>query len=316
MPQPKSYERINYQLRPAKNIERKMLVETLRRLTEFGKLSTYRYIGFGSTYFSDFSLFHKALDIRRMVSVERDMDNSERFRFNRPFACVQLAFGESNDVLPLLNWKSKVIVWLDYDDKLNAKVLTDINHFCTDALPGSVLIISVNAHPDKVDSDRVQLLRGRVGAEKVPQDLTHAVLADWGTAVACRRIVTNEIMQRMNERNGGLEGDKRLLYRQLFNFHYADGAKMLTVGGVIFEERQLPIFERCAFARHSRSVRTGEEPYLIHVPNLTFREIHYLDSQLPTRTPSKLKSKAVPNEDVERYAEFYRYFPRFAESEV
>jgi hypothetical protein len=58
-----SYEKINYSLRPAKSIERKMLCDAFRRLSAFGKVENYQYIGFGSTYFSDFSLFHKALGI-------------------------------------------------------------------------------------------------------------------------------------------------------------------------------------------------------------------------------------------------------------
>ena len=84
-----SYERIHYGLRPAKNVQRKMLVETFRRLSEFGAVDSYRYVGFGSTYFSDFSLFHKTLGIRSMISIERDLSNRKRFEFNRPFNCAK-----------------------------------------------------------------------------------------------------------------------------------------------------------------------------------------------------------------------------------
>ena len=58
-----SYEQINYSLRPAKQIERKMLIEAFRNLTEFGDIGSYRYIGFGSIYFSDFNQVHKSLGI-------------------------------------------------------------------------------------------------------------------------------------------------------------------------------------------------------------------------------------------------------------
>src|SRR3954447_22525223 len=85
-----SYERINYGLRPAKTIERKMLADTFRRLTTFGSLSSYRYVGFGSTYFSDFIAFHRALNITNMISVEKDEENAERFDFNVPFKCVKM----------------------------------------------------------------------------------------------------------------------------------------------------------------------------------------------------------------------------------
>ncbi len=58
-----SYEKIHYGLRPAKNIERKMMCECFWRLSAFHPVHNYRYIGFGSVYFSDFLLFHKVLGI-------------------------------------------------------------------------------------------------------------------------------------------------------------------------------------------------------------------------------------------------------------
>ena len=309
---PPSYEKINYQLRTGKNVERKMLVDAFRRLVEFGALRTYRYVGFGSTYFSDFNLFHKTLGINRMTSIEKDIENNRRFLFNRPFVCVRLAFGHSNEVLPTINWKSKVILWLDYDTRLGAPVLADINHFCTNALPGSVLLLTVDARVDRLD-DRLRLLRERVGEMKVPPDITAPSLALWGTAGAYHRIMNNEILERLHDRNGSLDPDRKLNYRQLFNFHYADGAQMLTVGGIIYEQRQQATFDRCAFRKHLDFIREGAEPYLIETPNLTFRELHYLDSKLPTR--ATIRDAFIPQADVDRYARLYRYFPRFAEAE-
>jgi len=64
-----SYQLIDYSVRPAKFAERKMLSEMLGRLKVFGSLETYRYIGFGSIWFSDCVLFHRALGIEHMVSI-------------------------------------------------------------------------------------------------------------------------------------------------------------------------------------------------------------------------------------------------------
>ncbi|RMG75351.1 MAG: hypothetical protein D6711_06830, partial [Chloroflexi bacterium] len=63
---PSSSRKINYGLRPAKHIERKMLIEIFRRLSEFGSVESYRYIGFGALYFNDFYQFHKYLGIQNM----------------------------------------------------------------------------------------------------------------------------------------------------------------------------------------------------------------------------------------------------------
>ena len=75
----KSYEEINYAIRPAKCIERKMLCEAFRKLSVFGDVKNYRYIGFGSPFFNDFYLFHKNLSINNMICIEKHEEDKERF---------------------------------------------------------------------------------------------------------------------------------------------------------------------------------------------------------------------------------------------
>jgi hypothetical protein len=310
----KSYENINYTLRPAKNIERKMLVEALRRLGAMERLETYRYIGFGSTYFSDFSLIHKTLGISSMLSIEKEIPDQDRFRFNKPFRCVRFRFGLSTSVLPTLSWSSKTIVWLDYDGVLDRTVLTDIDYACSKIRHGSVLIVSVNAEPGPAATDRVEVLRTRIGAEKIPDGVTHTNLAGWGSATAYRRIVYNEIAEALNVRNGAETAAHKVTFKQLFNFQYADNARMLTVGGLVFRTRDEARVRRCRFDDLD-FVRTGEEAYKIEVPNLTFRELHHLEAKLPMGSSGAKSVKTLSVEDVQRYSKVYRYFPKFTEAE-
>lgn len=320
---PASYERIHYGLRPAKNIERKMLCEVFRRLSAFARVETYRYIGFGSTYFSDFVLFHKALDIKNMISIEHDAQKTDRFKFNRPFGCIEIEFGESTQVLASLEWDLKTILWLDYDSKLDATVLADVAFFCANAVPGSFVAITVNAHPDSKEGVpplelpryRAQELEARVLKENVPADITGKELRGWGTAKACRRIINNKIEQTLNERNGGRQAAPAFLYQQLFNFHYADNAKMLTVGGLLIDEGLSDQLSHCGF-HNLRFFRSDDKPYLIRVPNLTYKEIRHLAEQLPVNDPAELHAQAIPQKDLEAYREVYRYFPTFAEAEI
>lgn len=214
-----------------------MFCEAFRKLSEFGSLDTYRYIGFGSTFFSDFSLFHKSLKITNNLSIEREKEDEERFRFNLPYKCIDLIFGESNEILRTLPWDVRTIIWLDYDRKLNRSMLSDVNTVCSHAIPGSLLIITVDARPDEYDV-RVESLKERIGELKVPEGLTKARLAGWGTANVYRQIITNEILTTLNSRNGGRRKGTQFLYKQFFNFHYADTAKMLTVGGLFYDEGQ------------------------------------------------------------------------------
>lgn len=311
---PKSYERVNYALRPAKNIERKMFCEVFRRLEEFGRIDSYRYIGFGSTFFSDFSLFHKSLKITNMVSIEREIEDKERFEFNRPYSCIDLKFGESNEILPTLPWGVRTIIWLDYDSPLFQSMLTDVKTVCSNAISGSMLIVTVDAEPDEMEK-RIQLLTERVGEQKIPEGLSEFKLGDWGTAIASRQIINNEIDATIKDRNGVLQPGSKIKYKQLFNFHYADGDRMLTVGGLLYDEGQSGKVAKCEF-ENLDFVKTGNEAYKIEVPCLTLKEIRHIDKQLPCKDLSQLHVLTIELGDLECYAKIYRYFPTFVDAEI
>src|SRR5579859_8198866 len=135
---PLSYRQVNYRLRPAKSVQRKMLCEAFHRLSEFGSLDSYRYIGFPATFFSDFVLFHRALGIHNMVGIESEQVEKKRFEFNLPFRCIKMRYGHSNAILPTLDWDIRTILWLDYDEPLSMGVLTDVAFFFAEAPAGSV----------------------------------------------------------------------------------------------------------------------------------------------------------------------------------
>ena len=311
---PRSYESVNYALRPAKNIERRMLCEAFRRLVEFDSLESYRYVGFGSTYFSDFLLFHKSLKITNNVSIEHDVEHKNRFEFNRPYRCITLEFGDSNDILPSLPWNVRTITWLDYDYKLEQGILTDVGFVCASSPSGSIILVTVDARPDAYKK-RVSSLKSRIEETRIPNGLHDADMAKWGTAEVYRTIITNEIDTTIKERNGGLERGSRFLYKQLFNFHYADGAKMLTLGGILYNEREAKLEAKCGFENFD-FVKTGKEPYLIDVPNLTLKEMRHLDRQLPCTDTKQLSASSISENDIVRYAKIYRYFPAFVEAEI
>ena len=92
-----SYREVNYALRPAKSVERKMLVDVFQRLSAFDDIHNYRYIGFGSIYFSDFLLFHRTLGFTKMLSIEntRTAEEQDRIKLNRPYGFIQTEFGHS-----------------------------------------------------------------------------------------------------------------------------------------------------------------------------------------------------------------------------
>ncbi len=291
-----------------------MLAEAFHCLSSLEPLRSYRYIGLGSTYFGDFTLFHKSLGITDMLSMEKDAGNSARFTFNKPFSCIKLDFRPASQVLPALSWNRRTILWLDYDGKMNFEVLTDMGYFLANAPPTSVLVVTVNAQPDNPPEERLARLKNRL-QEKVPRDVQDKNLSGWGTAGVYWRVMNDEICSIINSRNGELETDRKILYKQLFHFQYEDDAKMLTVGGLLYEKRQSPAVGKCGF-EHLPFFRSGSEAYRLEVPNLTLREIRHLDSQLPINRIGGLQGHAIPRRDLTTYSRIYRYFPSFVEAEL
>ena len=310
-----SYEKINYALRPAKNIERKMIVETLSRLRAFYTLESYRYVGFGSPYFADFALVHRSMGIQDMICIEQETGDKGRFEFNRPYNCIELGFGKSTAVLPGLKWQERpTIVWLDYDDPLDSTMLSDIDVVGSSLTSGSFFLMSVRSSAGDFGVDPSQrldqltsALGDKVPAGTSPRDTTSSTFGGllW-------RIIDSEIRYIVNERSAGLRPDLRFNYRQVLHFSYRDGTPMLTVGGVLYQEGQRVQLTQCDFEALYYN-RASNDPYDIVVPPLTFKEIQAIDAQLPDSIPSL---PGVPKSHVSAYADNYRYFPNYVEAEV
>lgn len=332
-----SYENINYGVRPGKAIERKMLIEMMQRLSAFTKIEDYKYVGFGSTYFTDFSLIHRVLGITKMISIEKDVDNKGRFIFNVPFSCIQMEFFNSNDILPNIDWEEcPSILWLDFDSKLNAEMFTDIQTYVANATSGSMIFITVNAHPfeskdiptKELKSFRLNELADNIGEEKVPSHLDGSELSLNGTSKVYREIIDAEISSILRTRNNAKTDDNptKLFYNQLVNFVYQDGSMMLTMGGIIYNNQDKQSYESANFDDLDFFM-AGEESFKIVVPNLTYREINKLDSLLPSNINLETGeiintedetidniSELIPLRDVNKYQKIYRYFPTFTET--
>jgi len=310
-----SHRKLHYGLRPAKNIERKMICETLQRLANFESLHNYQYVGFGSRYFTDFTLIHKSLGIHNMISIEVEEENEEWFEFNKPYDCIMAIFEHSNTVLPDLDWDIPTILWLDYDGKLAAEVFPDITSFCSSAIAGSMLFITVNADARSYGCSKQRILKltQDVGESRTPSGIKPSNLGNNGLPKVLRNIIDNEIDEILSIRNGVLPPEEQLNYRQLFNFVYKDGMQMLTVGGIFYKGEQQELIEKCSFSDFDY-IKSGEDIYKIQVPNLTFREINFLNQHLPSAGGPP--ETCIPKDEIEQYAKIYRYFPTFTEAEV
>lgn len=313
---PGTFRRIDYRLRPAKHAERLMMADVFARLSRFESISEYQYVGLGSVYFADFSLFHRALGFRTMVNIEGAAHGIEqnRFRANAPVQ-IDLRFGMTTSELPKVAFDQRTVAWLDYDSRLEMDHLGDIAFFARKCQSGSVLAVSVQCEPTKSDvpgdRDAVEAIAAKIGPNFVPPSLRNEDLIGNGTAVVFRNAMALRLDQALKSRNlSAASPDLVFSAEQILNLVYADGLKMLTVAWVLIEERDRKTFDACDFKQFD-FVRDSTAPFEIKVPKLTPREMRILQSQLPLAPGSALRCGTIPSSEASKFAAIYRYLPHY-----
>ncbi len=325
----RSYEKFNYALRPSKQVERKLIIETLHYLGHNAGYSTkdYAYVGFGSVYYTDFILFHKYLYINDMICVEGS-DIPRRMKFNKPYLFIEVRMGKVSTVLPELNFERKYVVWLDYDLGVDygpwqeePSILDDVAAFAAKLLPGSFLIITAEAEPrltntkeyenlsvSKRDSILVDILNTNY-ADLLEKRIRKADL----TRKEMPRIVSGLLRRQLS--SSVLRNYHCVKFRQLFNFNYADGAQMVTVGGLIDRRKALDSLKRSRVYSFP-FVHGGKRPVSISVPPLTVREKEAIDAQI-----EKISRASSINLDIElhkrllaNYLKYYKHYPIYHEA--
>lgn len=313
---PPSFRKIDYSLRPAKHAERRMLCELFRKLHPFQPVERYLYVGMGSLWFSDFTLFHRLLGIKEMISIDKS-GAKDRLEANLPFGCIKLHLQSTNAALPKLDWKRKQFLWLDYDDPIEVSMLLDAKTVATRASSGTVLAVSMQSESAKeveeVKGDEgvtaIERFRDRFGRERVPPEIWGDDLVSWNFAKLSRALIAGEIEAALATRNAGEAPADAMKFEPICDFEYSDGAKMTTTVGIFVAQRDANLFQACEFGSLDFLDHNGR---LVHIemPKLTVREIRRLEQQLPSIGGASLVG--VPLKDVKQFAALYRYLPNFA----
>jgi hypothetical protein len=305
-----SYAQVFYDLRPAKQVERRMLIDAFHRLLAGGfALRDYQYTGFGSIYFVDFILLHRLVGLHRLLSLEFDQKITQRVAFNQPFGLVNIEMQAAGDVIPTLERDLQHILWLDYDYRLTRSVVSDVSQAAYRLSPGSILLVTVDI---KAPDGRVNPTEWREYYEEQAGEYFNIewTADDFGESDLAKRVV--EIVAAAIRE--GLSGRKAVRFAPLFHFIYADGHPMLTAGGMIItdtEERKLGgcDFSDANFMRFNFS----DDPFVIRVPRLTRKERLYLDANMPCPDGWLPEDFELTSEETLDYRAIYRYYPTYAE---
>ena len=307
----KSPELFNYELRPCKFAERRMLLASLYRIVGVLKCE-YQYIGFGGLTFTDFKLFHKELNINKMYSIESCFTPA-KLEFNKPFSFITILHGKSSHMLLKSNLSKPSIVWLDYDGCLTPDVFTDIN-ILFNALPhGSIYIMSCNRQlqNDSADPQRPYtkdelntIFRGLV-----PFDLEENCCAEINTPLTIKKMIHAFCSKTLLERNN--IGETPLRFKPLYNIKYKErqGAGMYTFGGIILNDE----FNDDDIKFNEFECLNQDTPFEIDIPNLTHKESLYLNQiiNIVEEEQKFVESGIVKNKDLVKYKQFYKYMPNY-----
>jgi len=301
----KSYEKVNYLLRLKKQIERKLIIETLQHLGTIIDIKSYRYFGFGSIYFADFILFHKYLNIGKMTSIDNKQDDEKRFNFNKPFHFIDFRIYECKAFLEKkLDWNEKLLFWLDYDVDIDELIIDNVEFIASKAKPFDIFLITIDAEPPPVEPEEfiVQF-----------RDYIPIELANNKTVRGNFPEILNGIMNACIQ--NGLITQTDIRFLQIFNLVYEDTHKMYTFGGIFCNNDNFDTLIKqlspLPYIRHGGSVVE------INCPLLTPREKMYLDSFIKKMGDIDNKCMEITGlkkEEVETYSQYYKYYPQFFES--
>ncbi|MCH5280999.1 MAG: hypothetical protein J1E61_05970 [Lachnospiraceae bacterium] len=318
---------VNYNIRPCKSIERRMMCEMISRLVAFDQICNYRYIGMGAKYFVDFSLFHKEFGINEMYSMEINSDkkNKERFEFNKPFNCINMMFGKASDILnsSRLKWNNKKnIIWLDYDGGITGEQLQDVENCVGKVDSGSVIFISFNSDlgnefQQKSPNEKLKMYCSRIDNEALvkcikPKDMSKEKIYQT-TNKMFDMVVRNKILERNRTI---LSENEKYQCQQLVYFKYNDSkAIMLTMGWILYKNKDAKKYANCNFSE-LEFYNDSYTPYDITVPNFTYKELTVLNRNMPNITYPIKEAQFLLKEEIETYQKIYRYYPAIFETSV
>jgi hypothetical protein len=137
---------IDYDIRPSKQIERKVLFETVRAGELAGiDVSALPYVGLGGVRYTDFLAARRILGTRDFISLERDKKLAPRCQYNRPFESVTVFNVKAEEFLQSGGLSVPAVVWLDFEYPVNRNCRADIFSLVAKCKPGSFIFLTALA---------------------------------------------------------------------------------------------------------------------------------------------------------------------------
>ena len=308
---------VSYDLRPAKQTERRILLDLVALGRGCGlELSDYRYVGMGANRFYDFLLLHRYLGIHNMVSLEHDPKMVDRARFNAPYGFIEVREQSTTDFIQLDKFDVRSIYWFDYDGAIGTEVIDDIYSLGTAVSPGDFIFVTVGGEPPGVVSSKSTTQRvdwysetfGDVANRIQPEDCEDSTF---------RQSVHKLLFTTFRNAFASAE----YVFSMPLQIFYRDGTYMVTVGGCYLRAEDEEEFRRRCQQELPFLDVEGDDPYTIPTLSLSERERHVFDLATTSRQENsndidKLRSMGFNDLQIDSYRELIRYIPRYVETIV
>lgn len=285
-----SPSKINYETRPFKFTERKMLLASFIRLCNKYN-DDFQYIGFGGLSFTDFKLFHKELHINHMNSIEGGGYAYERLLYNCPYSFIKILNEFSTSALTKIDLTKKSLVWLDYDGELDNYMFDDLSLLLNKLPIGSIYLMTCNRQLKSNETGNTYILEEFVAkfGNKVPFNIKPKDLSGEESFKTIRKMLLTHIENIVHSRNRNNENIK---FQQLYNILYEEnkGARMFSFGGVILESHTT--IEDIGLNNFD-FISTNDITYTIKIPNLTNKEFQLIDKHISEESTELEKKKDI-----------------------
>lgn len=309
---------ISYDIRPAKQSERRILLDLLKIAGDCGlPIADYRYVGMGANRFYDFLLIHKYLGIANMISLEHDPIMFQRAVFNCPYRFIDVQEKTAVDFITGDPFSVSSILWLDYDGGISPRIVRDIASLSTKLRVGDFCFVTVfGGPPGALDRENNQARLvwfqdqlGDVANEVSLADVEKASFSD-----AVHKVLITAFRNAFSVRRDGQ-------FTPFLQVEYTDSSPMITVGGGLLEEGKALSFMRRI--KKALPFLSAEDATLYEIKSLhlTERERGLFDRATTQATKrsserNQLKKLGFKETEIAAYKDLIRYLPRYVETIV
>jgi len=307
---------ISYDLRPAKQSERRIILDLLKIAGDCGlPIQSYRYVGMGANRFYDFILIHKYIGIQNMVSIEHDKSMYERAVFNCPYGFIDIVNSTVDQFITRDAFDVPSILWFDYDGGIGQSIIRDISSLSTKLKVGDMCFITVSGAPPRVldrENNEAKLTWFQDELGDVSGDVLIGDVERSAFPTAVHKVLMAAFRNAFSIRRDGA-------FVPLLQVLYSDSMPMITVGGGLLAQGQA--FGFLSKLASGLPFLTPQEKalYVIKSLHLTERERVLFDRAATKRNRkssehNQLKKLGFGDSEISAYKDLIRYLPRYVET--